>query len=348
MKYFFILVSAAWLILAGSGVVPAYAAGPSRYEVQPGDTLFTIADRYGLSVDELARANGLGPNGWIYPGQQLVIPAFTSPPAPPAFTGTPNWSGGYGARELIPPPIFNNYIVQPGDTLYGIAQRYSTTVADLQAANRLSDFGPSIYLGQQLIIPAGTNTPAIDSILIRPALSGLPVWNTSPQWAEPNTNLQSWAAYPSQPPSFYHSATAQPASSFPNHSAALWPPNRNLQRWIGVDLTRQVLTAYEGQTPVFSSLVSSGLWQYPTVVGTFQIYVKYEIADMSGGAGEGAYYLPNVPYVMYFHGNYGLHGTYWHSNFGQPMSHGCVNLPTAAAEWLFSWAPLGTQVVTHY
>lgn len=69
---------------------------------------------------------------------------------------------------------------------------------------------------------------------------------------------------------------------------------------------------------------------------------------ITGGAGDDEYFLPAVPYVMYFHGNYGLHGTYWHNNFGQPMSHGCVNLPTDAAQWLFNWAPIGTKVVTHY
>ena len=56
------------------------------------------------------------------------------------------------------------------------------------------------------------------------------------------------------------------------------------------------------------------------------------------------YYLPDVPYVMYFYQSYGLHGTYWHSNFGQPMSHGCVNLPTPEAEWFFNWAEVGTPV----
>jgi lipoprotein-anchoring transpeptidase ErfK/SrfK len=50
------------------------------------------------------------------------------------------------------------------------------------------------------------------------------------------------------------------------------------------------------------------------------------------------YYLPDVPYTMYFHGSYALHGTYWHNSFGQPMSHGCVNLPTDDAEKLFQWA----------
>jgi lipoprotein-anchoring transpeptidase ErfK/SrfK len=100
-----------------------------------------------------------------------------------------------------------------------------------------------------------------------------------------------------------------------------------------VDLTQQRLTAYQGNTPVFEATVSTGLPNTPTVVGQFRIYWKLTAADMTGPG----YYLPDVPYTMYFHGGYALHGTYWHSNFGQPMSHGCVNLRTEDAEWLFDW-----------
>lgn len=59
------------------------------------------------------------------------------------------------------------------------------------------------------------------------------------------------------------------------------------------------------------------------------------------------YYLPDVPYVMYFYRGYGLHGTYWHNNFGVPMSHGCVNLRTEDAAWLFDWASVGTPVTVY-
>ncbi len=60
------------------------------------------------------------------------------------------------------------------------------------------------------------------------------------------------------------------------------------------------------------------------------------------------YDLPGVPYTMYFYKGYALHGTYWHNNFGHPMSHGCVNLRTSDAGWLFNWASVGTPVVTHW
>ncbi|PWB52398.1 MAG: hypothetical protein C3F13_11595 [Anaerolineales bacterium] len=101
--------------------------------------------------------------------------------------------------------------------------------------------------------------------------------------------------------------------------------------------------AYEGDQIVASFLVSTGTWQHPTVTGQFHIYVKYVYADMAGPG----YYLPDVPYVMYFYSGYGLHGTYWHSNFGTPMSHGCINLTIPDAEWLFYWADVGTLVSIH-
>jgi lipoprotein-anchoring transpeptidase ErfK/SrfK len=115
-------------------------------------------------------------------------------------------------------------------------------------------------------------------------------------------------------------------------------------RWIDVDLTNQRTYAFEGDTLVNSFLVSTGTYLHPTVTGEYQIYVKYRYADMSGPG----YYLADVPYVMYFYKGYGLHGTYWHHNFGAPMSHGCVNLSTEDAGWLFNWASVGTIVYVHY
>jgi lipoprotein-anchoring transpeptidase ErfK/SrfK len=115
-------------------------------------------------------------------------------------------------------------------------------------------------------------------------------------------------------------------------------------RWIDVDLTHQMVYAYEGQSVVNSFLVSTGTWQHPTVTGQYHIYVKYRYANMSGPG----YFLPNVPYTMYFYKGYGLHGTYWHSNFGTPMSHGCVNLSIPDAGWLYNWASVGTLVNVHY
>jgi lipoprotein-anchoring transpeptidase ErfK/SrfK len=115
-------------------------------------------------------------------------------------------------------------------------------------------------------------------------------------------------------------------------------------RWIDVDLTNQMVYAYEWDMLVNSFLVSTGTWLTPTVTGRHKIYVKVRVQDMSGPG----YYLRDVPYVMFFHGDYGLHGTYWHNNFGTPMSRGCVNLTIDDAAWLFNWASVGTIVNVHY
>ncbi|MHB1294813.1 MAG: L,D-transpeptidase family protein [Anaerolineae bacterium] len=105
-------------------------------------------------------------------------------------------------------------------------------------------------------------------------------------------------------------------------------------KWIEVDLSEQMLWAYEGDKLVFSTDVSTGKENTPTVQGRFRITRKYEAQLMSGPG----YYLPNVPYVMYFYGNFALHGAYWHDKWGTPTSHGCVNLRIEDAKWLYEWA----------
>jgi lipoprotein-anchoring transpeptidase ErfK/SrfK len=114
--------------------------------------------------------------------------------------------------------------------------------------------------------------------------------------------------------------------------------------WIDVDKSEQWLTAYEGDTPVFGAPVSTGGDGYYTPEGEFVIEYMLEWQTMWGAD----YYLPDVPYVMYFADHFAIHGAYWHSAFGYPVSHGCVNLPVSAAGWLYNWASIGTPVVIHY
>ena len=119
------------------------------------------------------------------------------------------------------------------------------------------------------------------------------------------------------------------------------PSNKHIY----VDLSKQRLYAYEGNKLVYSFLVSTGLWNR-TPTGDFKIWTKLRYTRMSGGnVATGTYYdLPNVPYVMFFYNDqiekglgYSVHGTYWHSNFGHPMSHGCINMKTEEAGLLYNW-----------
>ncbi|MEQ8672061.1 MAG: L,D-transpeptidase family protein [Aggregatilineales bacterium] len=111
-------------------------------------------------------------------------------------------------------------------------------------------------------------------------------------------------------------------------------------RSIVVDTNAQRIYAYENGEMVHTHLTSTGRSQTPTVLGDYNIYVKYTATDMRGAD----YYLQDVPYTMYFYQGYGIHGTYWHNSFGRPMSHGCVNLPIDEAEWFFNFASVGTLV----
>jgi LysM repeat protein len=332
---------------ASTPSAPAQTTSGGTYTVRPGDTLIGIAARHGVSVSQLAVANGLRANAWVYVGQRLRIPGAASPAAPaPATPSAPSSSG--------------TYIVRAGDTLISIALRHNLTVAQLARANGLS-MNAWVYTGQRLKIPGAASstppsgTPATPSTpsapsagstyTVRPGdtLIGIATRHgvsVSRLAAANGLYTSSWV-YVGQRLQIPGAGTSTPSGT-PSTTPPVSAPTSG--KWIDVNLSTQTLTAYAGQTAVLRTLVSTGTWRTPTVVGTFNIYVKYTSTRMRGPG----YDLPNVPYTMYFYRGYGVHGTYWHNNFGTPMSHGCVNMSTPDAKWLFEWAPVGTSVVTHY
>lgn len=113
------------------------------------------------------------------------------------------------------------------------------------------------------------------------------------------------------------------------------------RRWIQVDISDQRLVAWKGETPVYAMPISTGKKLTPTLTGVFNIQTKLRKTRMQGRD----YNVPNVPHVMYYDGGYGIHGAYWHNNFGTPVSRGCVNLRPRHARMLYSWASVGTPVV---
>jgi len=121
-------------------------------------------------------------------------------------------------------------------------------------------------------------------------------------------------------------------------------PGRYAGRYIDINLSEQTLYAFEGPTLVNQFLVSTGKRGYSTPTGEFSVYGKDRSTLMDGPD----YYLPNVQWVSWFLGDYSIHGTYWHSNFGNVMSHGCVNASNGDAEWLYGWDEIGTPVYVHY
>ncbi len=122
------------------------------------------------------------------------------------------------------------------------------------------------------------------------------------------------------------------------------------EKWVDVDLTKHTMTAYTGATKVYGPIeMVSGGKDFPTVTGTYHVYLKYAKMDMKGTNADGTPYLTkDVPWVSFFYQGIALHGAYWRDSFGYTGSHGCVNLPVADAKWVYDFAPVGTPVVSHY
>jgi hypothetical protein len=154
--------------------------------------------------------------------------------------------------------------------------------------------------------------------------------------------------------------------SGPNPAPVAGPTAPTGPKRIEVSIPEQRVRAYEGDTLVLDSFISTGLPPNDTETGRFRIRYKVPVEDMRGATdaegnvvwvvGDGGkeppgsipYGVADVPHVMYVNLDAeALHGAYWHNNFGQRMSHGCINLPIPVAEFLYGWAPLGTPVTVY-
>jgi lipoprotein-anchoring transpeptidase ErfK/SrfK len=128
------------------------------------------------------------------------------------------------------------------------------------------------------------------------------------------------------------------------------PVITTLFRRIEVNLSEQRAYLFENEQVVQSWYISSGKEGFDSSTGNFRIRAKLTSQNMGNRDLTKApyYFTPDVPWVMYYNGDEALHGAYWHNNFGNTMSHGCINMPVSAAEFVFGWAPMGTEVSVHY
>jgi lipoprotein-anchoring transpeptidase ErfK/SrfK len=138
----------------------------------------------------------------------------------------------------------------------------------------------------------------------------------------------------------YHPVKTPPPKEIPTPVALVGIEGH----WIDIDLGEQMLYAFDGTDLVASFLVSTGTYHFPTVRGQYHIYAKFRYSDMHGSD----YFLPNVPYTMFYDRDFSIHGTYWHHNFGTPMSRGCINMAISDAEWIYNWSSIGTLVNIHW
>ena len=332
---------------------PAPSASGDTHIVQFGETLGNIATYYGVSLFDLQAINNI----WtylIYPGQTLEIPAGGAP----TTTALAPVSQPPTTQSPAPVAQSNTHIVQRGETLFGIAQQYDVTVDALMTANGIAD-PRRIHSGLEL--------------RVRNLETAIPPQSTSPATAPaaPSANRDQYVVLPgeylstigaklgmswlaiaaingiSDPDSLYAGAvlqvpTAEEAARYGPVFPAVTDPGAHVGvgRELVVVLSTQTAYAYENGILQKRSVISSGLPATPTVQGNYKIYRKLRYRHMVGPD----YDLPNVPWVMYFYQGYAFHGTYWHNNFGTPMSHGCVNMTNADAQWFYNFAPLGTPV----
>lgn len=341
-------------------------AQDSSYVVQRGDNLFRIAQRFGVTTDALAQANGITDPSRIFAGQQLTIPTFdtTAPVVEnPLVGGTPT-----------------THTVTGGESLQSIANLYGMTIEQVMQINNITN-PDMIYRGQELTVWDTAQTidpaaaPAVEvnvdapiesaSVPVDPAAAPVqPPSQTSytvqagehlaqiarrfnVDWA--NIAVANGLTDPNQ--IFAGQVLTIPGSTVitdlgivdtPALSAVnAPPPTIYIGKQVVVDLSDQMVYAYDNGVLMRTVVVSTGLPGTPTVLGDYNVYVKYESQTMSGPG----YYLPGVPWIMYFYQGYSLHGTYWHNNFGHPMSHGCVNMPTPEAEWFYkNFVDVGTSI----
>ncbi|MYC96981.1 MAG: LysM peptidoglycan-binding domain-containing protein [Caldilineaceae bacterium SB0661_bin_32] len=357
------------LLVDGGGTASVQTQAAERYQqyrVRAGDSLTNLARRHGLSVSRLAQINGISPWHWLYRGQVLQVPGSPAPvrAARPAAPVSQAGAGGGGLENV------QRYTIRPGDTLTRLAQQHGISLSRLMSMNGLSSTR-WLYVGQVLFVPARPASaevgPAQRAAPLAPAM--LP----APPVAAMHPGLSHAAIHTVQNGEFLkgiagqygvnHAAIAR-LNNLTNRSIleegqALRIPSENAlellevmdqrldqsryptssERWIEVDLSEQMAIAYEGATPVRAFVISTGVGRTPTVQGTFRIWAKIAMQDMSGGSrAAGTYYhLRDVKNVQYFHRSYGFHGTYWHDNFGTPMSRGCINMTNEDAKWLFDW-----------
>ena len=338
-----ILAAVAVMSTAGS------ASASEVHIVQPGETLSQIARQYGTTVANLQELNGLPDANYVRYGQRLLIDAGeTAAPAPQSAE------------------VYQLYTVQPGDNLFRLAGKHGISLSGLMSMNGFSS-EEWLKVGQELLVPRARAPAAQPARLISTLQPAPPITEMQPgltrsvfHTVQAGESLADIAAWYGVNPAALSRLNDLQNNSVPEPGRVLRIPSANglellegmsqrldralyptlTERWVEVDLSEQMAIAYEGAIPVRAFVISSGVGDSPTVTGTFRIWVKIAMQDMRGGnrAAGTSYHVTEVKHVQYFHEDYGFHGTYWHSNFGTPMSRGCINMTEEDAEWLFDWA----------
>ena len=317
-------------------VSPLPNEGNVIHIVEWGETLFSIARRYGTSVDGICAANGIADPTRIFAGQRLMIPTSNAPAAPAAAGAT--------------------HVVRAGENLYRIALRYGTTVQALAELNGIYN-SDHVVAGQTLVIPGSPAAPAVayqpehagTTHAVQPGETlaaiayryGVALWTLVQVNSLANPSL----IIPGQVLVIPRASSLAPASA-PAPAAA------GGGKRIVIDLSEQHLYAYQGEVLAHSFVASTGMGG-STRTGTFRVLDKYPNAYAStwslqmphwlgiywaGSLENGIHALPILPSGQRL----------WEGYLGTPVSFGCIILGTQEARMLYEWAEVGTPVVIQY
>jgi lipoprotein-anchoring transpeptidase ErfK/SrfK len=337
-----------WLVLTASDPDPQDALAYAQKAVQINPQSKRAQRAVEWATDRLKQVEalkGLTPVSPLPRRAEVAVPqqhTYQTAVAMPALkTQGRNW--------LLPILLIGIGILFLGSiVLFAVARPALTSIVSSMSQPRERLWAP-VDIAKPEVTPSNSNALAAQ-VEDTPAPTSVPTQRATATTAptEAPTDI------PTEPPTVIPAATETPGvvamEIIEDTPTSEYKPPKpeevvgNGARWIDVDLTNQMVYAYEGDVIVNSFVVSTGTWLTPTVTGKHKIYIKVRVQDMRGPG----YHLRDVPYVMFFHGDYGLHGTYWHNNFGTPMSRGCVNLTIDDAAWLFNWASVGTVVNVHY
>lgn len=247
------------------------------------------------------------------------------------------------------------YTIQPADTLRDLSLFFAIRDYDLIAFNNVDTNLNMAGAGRQIDIPVRFAVVPASGLFVYTVQRGDTLYRIANRFGVPMTSLaiangirnvdaiKVGQEIAIDTELLNDIASGDAATLVPGSS--LWDgvptPTVAQGKQIVVIPAQQMVYAFEDGRPVQFFVVSTGLPQTPTIYGEFRVYRKLVTRHMVGPG----YDLPDVPWVLYFYQGYALHGTYWHENFGQPMSHGCVNMKTDEAKWLYDWAPIGTSVL---
>jgi len=337
-----------WVLLAGT----LLQAAPVRAETSRqgtvvhvvgwGETLFSIARNYGTSVEAISAANGIADPTRIYAGQRLTIPTVSVPAAPTAAGAT--------------------HVVRAGENLYRIALRYGTTAQTLAEFNSI--YNPAhLVVGQTLRIPGSPTAPTVAYQPVHAATThtvqpgetltaiavryGVTLWTL----VQVNSIANPSRISPGQVLAIPRASSLR-ASSLAMASAPAVTSARGGKR-IVVDLSDQHLYAYQGETPVYSFVASTGMPGAATRTGTFRVLDKIPNAYASTWNLQMPHWLG-----IYWAGSTenGIHALpilsngqrLWAGYLGTPVSYGCVVLGIQEARALYEWAEIGTPVTVQH